>query len=110
MTFLLFYLWLFYALFLIYTAIHRAKKEGRLEGMPWYQKAVLVSYIGPAFIVDIVFNYAVGWIIFAERPWGRGTTFTQRCSLRRKDSGGWRKKVADFICQIWLNVFERGHC
>lgn len=104
----LFWLWLFYAFFLAYTAIYRAKKQGRFTEIGWLAKGLGYSYIVVGGLLDIAFNVTLGTLVFAEAPttW----TVTQRCKKHINDSG-FRGRFARYVCARMLDPFqEGGHC
>jgi hypothetical protein len=107
--FVLFYVWVFYGLFLIYCTVRRMKQSGKMTAAPPYVRWMLYLYLALGVALDFVFNCTLGAVMFLEAPWGHGVLFTARCHSHRADSG-WRKNVADWVCDGWLNPAEDGHC
>lgn len=104
----LIYLYAFYGYFLIYCALVKAKDDPTWDP-PWYVHIVLATYVLPAFVMDVLFNYTAGAALFFELPWGHGITFTQRCSGHYYEQTR-RGAIARWICNGWLNPIYRGHC
>ena len=69
-------------------------KAVKFFGLPW----ALFYYL-----VDILFNWITGTILFLEIP--REALFTSRVSRHLK-SDGWRKKIATFFCETLLDPFD----
>lgn len=108
--FWLVYCWAFYAAFLVYCTVRRAKKSGKIAAAPWIVQAVLYSYLFLGVVMDFIFNITLGAVLFLELPWGHGWLFTARCKEHRQESGTWRKELADWFCEGWLNPFDDSHC
>lgn len=56
--------------------------------------------------LDIAFNWTFGLLLGVTKD----ATFSQKCS-RLKRVGGWRSRVANYLCERWLDPFQLGgHC
>jgi uncharacterized protein with PQ loop repeat len=64
-----------------------------------------VLLVGLAF--DVLYNVIIGTIIFLDLP--REATLTARL-IRYKKAGGWRGKVANYICANLLDPFDPSGC
>jgi len=73
----------------------------------------VLAYIILAFglVLDLVLTFVVGTVLFVSLPkLSREWTFTARLKRHRVE-GGWRGKVAAWICEKLLNPFVvGGHC
>jgi hypothetical protein len=58
-------------------------------------------------ILDVLFNWTVGCLIFKE-GW-RGGTFTSRLHWHKENSSGRNLQIAQEWCDA-LNQFDDGHC
>jgi len=99
---------LFYGTWLFYVAfMHIKEHEHQVKdkiGALWYG---LWPFFILALIMDVLFNFVIGTMIFLEIP--RELLFTSRCQRHLKSSG-WRLRNAHFVCTYLLNPFDEGHC
>lgn len=99
--------WVFWQLFVYTMGLYRAKLTGRLKGF-----ALLLCSPGVvlAFTLDVVFQFTVFTVVFADLP--REMLVTKR--LRRYVDGPdtWRKRWADYFCKHLLDPFDPtgSHC
>ena len=72
----------------------------KIFGYPW----ILFAYV-----LDVLFNWIVGTILFVEFP--KELLFTTRVSRHIKGNG-WQSKVAIFCCKYLLDPFDPSglHC
>lgn len=90
-----------WVLFLAYSALKAKWSALRLE-----VKIVGVLVVAVGFLVDVVINWTAGLALGVTRD----ATLSQKCG-RLKHVGGWRSKVAYYLCGVWLDPFEiGGHC
>lgn len=96
-----------YVFGLAFVGIMHAKlimEDGGELSLFW--KAVLWPWAVVGLLMDILFNWTVGSLIYAELP--RELTFTSRCK-RHKRSVRWRGNVARWWCRQ-LEQIDPGHC
>lgn len=105
---------IFWALYLVVMRAKKLRDAGTLHGWRLY---VAYALAGVAFIIDIVYNLTLGNVVFFAFPrnltWNPTSwTFTARLKYWIIAEGGWRTKLAAFICQYLLNPFAPGgkHC
>lgn len=101
---------LLYALYLAYCTLRGMRDSGRLAQMPRIVRAHCWLILIVALVLDVVFNFTVGTIAFLELPSLHRPTFTQRCQKWMFAPQGWRKRLAWWVCEGWLNPAEPGHC
>ena len=102
--YLLFYgTWIFYVAFM-HLKEHEHEVKDKL-GILWYGLAPIFIF---ALLLDVLFNFIWGTIIFLEIP--RELLFTSRCQRHLKESQGWRLRNAHFVCTYLLNPFDPEHC
>ena len=79
------------------------------DEMGWIAKGHAMALLAIAYPLDLVLNVVVGTVIFAALP--REFTLTTRLKRHQRE-GGWRGKLAAWICKNLLNAFARdgGHC
>ena len=103
-----------YILFIFYLAYVTIRRQlssdgtlGKFDKAPLLVRGVAWSILILGIILDILFNWVVGSILFLELP--TTLTFTARCSKWMK-SPTWRGKIARWFCDSWMNPFEDNHC
>lgn len=101
----LYMLWLFY---LAVMALFSAKQKGMLK-----KPALVLGY--PILVIGALLDFAVNAtvmsVLMLELP--REWLVTKRLSRHIKHGEGWRKYVAQWVCQNLLDTFDpdhRGHC
>ena len=102
------FLHLFWALYVLVMGIYRAHLSGRLT---WPGYVLGVPWVAVGYIVDIVAQYTIATLYFADLPRKGEHLVTDR--LKRYSAGeGWRKVKADWVCTHLLDIFDpRGdHC
>ncbi len=99
--------WSFWALYVFTMGIYRAKLKGSLKGLNYVFALPLVLL---AVIVDVGSNFFVAPLVFLD--WPRETLVTARLQRYMAGPEGWRKDVAEYICNSVLDVFdpEGNHC
>jgi hypothetical protein len=98
--------WVLWALYVFWMGIYRAYLDKRLVGI---NKVLAFPIWAIAIGVDVGFNIFLATILFLDLP--REFLLTDRLKRYRKGFG-WRSRVAEWICDRVLDVFDpRGdHC
>lgn len=101
-------LWVLWIFYLAVMSLYRAHNEKTLS-IPAKLLGYPILAIGAA--LDAAVNIVLMSLVFLERPseW----LLTKRLSRHIKRGGGWRKKLALWICVHLLNPFDPhqdGHC
>lgn len=93
-----------YGTWVHYLAVMMLKqKRSTLPRITQYLGAA-VLYIG--YALDVLFNIAAFFLFYEiQREW----LFTTRVSRHIKETG-WRANLAKWICDNWLDPFDKGHC
>jgi len=124
------FLWAFHQLYIYSMAVYRAFLLRRLKWLALISTAPLMLLM---FLVDLVAQFTVATVAFAERP--RGLRFARKTfvvrgremalpvpvgewlvthRLRRymRDGNGWRYRVASALCRYLLDQFDPtgAHC
>jgi hypothetical protein len=81
-----------------------------------YEKGALTTYwmvmlavpLVVGVILDFVFQFTVGWVVFVETPFRGGALFSGRVKYHFRNSDGWRLKLSKFWARN-LNVFDPTH-
>lgn len=104
--------WGFYIGFLVYAAVWQAKERG--EKIHWLTWLMVAPVIVVGYLVDVVWNWTLGSLLFLEPPWtvkgnAFSLTFTRRLNRHYDaNNNSWRGKQARFWAQL-LNPFDPGH-
>ena len=79
------------------------------KDMGWVAKIHAYILIAFALVMDFILTVVVGTVVFASLP--KEWTLTDRLK-RHKLEGGWRAKLASWICQHLLDQFDPDgdHC
>lgn len=105
----LLYLLVFWYLYVLVMGFYRASLDGRLTGVVKW-----LAY--PAVIVGILFDLVANWtiatVMFAELPHGPLELVTGRLTRYIDGEAGWRQVRAVWVCHTLLDLFDpRGvHC
>ena len=68
-----------------------------------YYIAVAAGYLG--FILDVFYNVTIGTVLFLQLP--KDVTLSLRLKrIRKEKQQGWRRKLADTICDHVLNPHD----
>ena len=94
-------LWLHYVLVM---ALRKAQKAGTLSRAAY---ALGLPPLVVGVILDALVNIVVCTVVLSELP--REWLVTDRLK-RHKAAGGWRGKVAAWICEHLLNAFDPDGC
>ena len=104
----LLYTWVFWGVYVLVMGFYRAKLSGRLGRV--------ASVLGLPFLVigatmDVLANMTVATVLFLQLP--KQLLVTKRLQqIKAEQKGTWRYKIADYICENLLDIFDpRGeHC
>ena len=99
--------YVFYLLFLVYAAA-----SPKWSKLPIWPKILLLPAGVIFYVIDVVFNFTFGSILFLQLPYINGHWY-QTLSMRmayNKTQTGWRSKIASFVCSNLLDPFAQGHC
>jgi hypothetical protein len=107
MIYALAYLWAFWLLYVLVMGFYRAKLAGRLKGLTLVMALPIVA-IG--LLVDLVANYTIATLVFADLP--RERLVTDRLRRYIATGSGWRYTLADAVCNRLLDPFDPdgNHC
>lgn len=101
-------LWVLWIFYLAVMSLYRAYQADTLS-LPAKLLGYPVLAIGAA--LDAGVNILIMSLVFLERPYE--WLVTKRLARHIKTGGGWRRKLASWICSRLLNPFDpdqRGHC
>lgn len=100
-------LWI--ALVNLFAAVMHAKAIiDRGEKLHWFFEVPLALGGLVGVVLDVAFNYAFGWAIYADKAILRGPTFTARTRYW-KTQPGWRGDRARWWCAQMVK-FDKTHC
>jgi hypothetical protein len=101
------FLWAFWYVYIVVMGLFRAHLQGRLKGFVFVLAlpAIIVGYL-----MDVLANLTVASVVFLEPP--REWLVTDRLSRYIAGYPGWRQKLAAWICDHLLDVFDPSgdHC
>lgn len=106
---LVFYLYLFWVLYIAIMGVYRAHLDHRLSGIP---KVLSYPLVIVGLATDAICQFTIASILFADLPVKKEYLVTTRLQRYIAEGGGWRYKVATYICNNLLDIFDpRGkHC
>ena len=101
------YLWIFWGLFVLVMGLYRAHLEKRLSV---YAYVLGAPFLAAGYIIDVVANLVIATSVFMELP--KELLVTDRLTRYNEGNYGWRSKVAKFVCENLLDVFDPSgkHC
>ena len=102
-------LWVFWLLYVFTMGLYRAFLMGRLKGLSLLMCAPVVAV---AFLVDLLMQFTVFAIVFAEAPRDWLVTHRLRRYMRELPPEHWRRRWADYLCKHLLDPFDPtgAHC
>ena len=102
-------LWVFWLLYVFTMGLYRAFLMGRLKGLSLVMCSPVVAF---AFAVDLVMQFTVFSIVFAEVPRDWLVTHRLRRYMRELPPEHWRRRWADYLCKHLLDPFDPtgAHC
>lgn len=80
------------------------------EKIPKPLLLILYPIVAVGYIGDILFNIIFGTVLFLELPHYKRLTLTARMQRLLITDGGWRFKIAYFICRKLLEPWDPNHC
>ena len=97
----------FWGLYVLVMGLYRAHLDGRLKGI---NLLLAWPYLLLGAAADILANLTLASIVFLELP--HELLVTRRLQRHMKGKAGWRRSLAQYICDHLLDVFDpRGdHC
>lgn len=100
-------LWAFWGLYVLVMGLYRAHLQKRLSRATYAMGAPFLL-IGLA--VDLFMNVTVASVVFVQPP--RQFLVTARLASHVKEGSGWRYKIANWVCNNLLDVFDPSgnHC
>lgn len=100
----LYALWCAYVLVM---GLYRAELAGRLVGL---NRLLAWPVLACAVALDAAVNLALATLVFADRP--REWLLTARLQRYKAGPAGWRRRVADWLCEHLLDPFDPtgDHC
>lgn len=96
-------LWVFWLLYVFTMGLYRALLMGRLKGLSLLMCAPVVAV---AFVVDLLMQFTVFTIVFAEVPRDWLVTHRLRRYMRELPPEHWRRRWADYLCHHLLDPFD----
>lgn len=101
------YLYAFWCAYVLVMGIYRAHLADRLVGL---NKVMALPVVAIAYAMDVVANWIIAPLVFLD--WPREALVTARLVRYKRDDHGWRRQIADFICERLLDVFDPtgDHC
>lgn len=105
----LLYLVLFWYAYILVMGLYRAHLAGRLKGLPF---ALATPALVIGYVMDIVAQYTIAVVFFADLPARREYLVTERLKRYIAHGQGWRAQKAEWICTHLLDVFDPtgNHC
>jgi hypothetical protein len=101
------YLYAFWCAYVLVMGIYRAHLADRLVGL---NKVMALPVVAVAYAMDVAANWIIAPLVFFD--WPREALVTSRLIRYKRDDHGWRRQIADFICERLLDVFDPtgDHC
>ena len=101
------FLWAFWAMYVLVMGIYRAHLAKRLTAVTLCLSA---PFIVVGYLMDVIANLTVASLVFLEPP--RELLVTSRLQRYVAQENGWRFRIADWICNHLLDVFDPSgnHC
>ena len=107
--FIALYLYAFWVAYIAVMGAYRAHLSGRLVGV---QRALAVPLVAIGFALDIIAQYTLATVLFADLPARREHLVTDRLQRYMRSPETWRGRVAQYICDNLLDPFDPSgdHC
>ena len=101
------YLYAFWCAYVLVMGIYRAHLSQRLVGL---NKAMALPVVAIGYAMDVAANWIIAPLVFLD--WPREALVTARLIRYKRDDAGWRNRIANFICEHLLDVFDPtgDHC
>jgi hypothetical protein len=105
------YIYVCWLVYILIMGLYRAHLAGRLpRNSVLFWVALPVVAVG--YVMDVVLQYVVGTVMFADLPRGGEHLFTDRLNRYMRGHDHWRRRWAEWICDHMLDPFDpKGdHC
>ena len=101
------YLYAFWCAYVLVMGIYRAHLSQRLVGL---NKVLALPVVGFGYLMDVAANLFIAPLVFLD--WLREALVTARLIRYKRTDTGWRNRLATFICEHLLDVFDPtgDHC
>lgn len=101
------YLYAFWCAYVLVMGIYRAHLSRRLVGL---NKVLALPVVGFGYLMDVAANLFIAPLVFLD--WPREALVTARLIRYKRTDTGWRNRLATFICEHMLDVFDPtgDHC
>ena len=101
------FLYIFWGLYVLVMGLYRAYLHKQLKGL---NKLLAIPYILIGLLVDVVANIFVASVVFMELP--KEWLVTTRLQRYMTHNRGYKKRLATYICDHLLDVFDPtgNHC
>ena len=101
------FLWAFWGVYVLVMGIYRAHLSRRLVGL---NKVLALPVVGFGYLMDVTANLFIAPLVFLD--WPREALVTARLIRYKRTDTGWRNRLATFICEHLLDVFDPtgDHC
>ena len=101
------FLWAFWAMYVLVMGIYRAHLSKRLTAVTLCLSS---PFIAAGYLMDVVANLTIASLVFLEPP--RELLVTSRLQRYVAQENGWRFRIANWICNHLLDVFDPSgnHC
>lgn len=95
------YLYAFWCAYVLVMGIYRAHLSQRLVGL---NKVLALPVVGFGYLMDVAANLFIAPLVFLD--WPREALVTARLIRYKRTDTGWRNRLATFICEHLLDVFD----
>jgi len=102
------FLYLFWCIYILVMGLYRLHLKDELHGL---NKVLAYPAVIVGLLIDVIVNWTVAIVLFMDFP--KEYLVTQRLiRYRSTESLGWRDRVATYICDNILDVFDprSNHC
>ena len=99
--------WCLWALYIMVMGVYRAHLDKRLTPVT---KVLAAPWVALGFAIDVLVNVTFASVVFLEPPWE--LLVTSRLQRHIQATTGWRHRLATWICDRLLDVFDPtgNHC
>lgn len=97
------YCYVFWLLYVLVMGLYRASLDGKLTGLTLWLAYPIVLF---AIAVDLIANWTIACVVFAELPNSFLELVTGRLSRYIDGPDGWRKDRATWVCHTLLDLFD----
>lgn len=96
----------FIILWVLFTNIMVWKEKEHF--IPTWLKFFLYPIVAVAYILDVLFNWIFGTVLFLQLP--KKPTLSERLRRILLTEDGWRWGLAFHICKHYIEPWDQGHC